>query len=356
MLRDFLSANRGAVIARTRSKVAERAAPRPTEEELEGGIPLFLDQLIDALGLFHDSSSAIGAGATRHGGELLRRGFTVAQVVHDYGSVCEAITELAGEVKAPISADEFRTLHRCLDDAIAHAVTEYSRQREQSIADVETERAGELAHELRNTLGAANMSFEMLRMGRVGVGGSTSTLLGRSLRRLSVLVDSSLAQVRLETGTRSPERVPLREFVEEVEVGAYMDANARGLTLAVAPVDPGIHVEVDRALLTAAVANLLQNAFKFSRAQGLVSLKVHPTEEGRVLIEVEDECGGLPPGKAAELFRPFEQRSADRTGLGLGLSISRKSVEANGGELRVRNIPGRGCVFTIDLPRLSPAP
>jgi len=57
----------------------------------------------------------------------------------------------------------------------------------------------------------------------------------------------------------------------------------------------------------------------------------------------------------AELFRPFEQQGADRSGLGLGLSIVRKSVGANGGEIRVRDLPGTGCVFTIDLPRLPPA-
>jgi len=102
------------------------------------------------------------------------------------------------------------------------------------------------------------------------------------------------------------------------------------------------------------VANLLQNAFKFTRRQGHISLKASSTKE-RVLIEVEDECGGLPPGKADELFRPFKRRGSDRTGLGLGLSISRKSVEGDGGEIRVRDIPGVGCVFTIDLPRLPSA-
>jgi signal transduction histidine kinase len=71
----------------------------------------------------------------------------------------------------------------------------------------------------------------------------------------------------------------------------------------------------------------------------------------RVLIDVEDECGGLPPGKAEDLFRPFEQRGADRSGLGLGLAICLRRVEANGGRLRVRDVPGRGCVVTVELPK-----
>jgi hypothetical protein len=82
-----------------------------------------------------------------------------------------------------------------------------------------------------------------------------------------------------------------------------------------------------------------------------VSLGASATGE-RVLIEIADECGGLPPGKTAELFQPFEQRGSDRSGLGLGLTITRKSISACGGEVRVRDIPGTGCVFTIDLPRL----
>jgi signal transduction histidine kinase len=353
MLREFLLANRAEIIGRTRSKVALRLAPSATEEELQRGIPVFLDQVIDILGQSAGTSGAIGEGAIQHGGDLLKKGFTVAQVVHDYGGVCQAITELATETKASITSDEFHTLNRCLDDAIAQAVTEYVRQREQLIADEGRERLGDLAHELRNALGGAMLSFEILRKGSVGLGGSTAAVLARSLRRLSTLIDSSIAEVRLASGIHAPERVSVHAFVEEIEVGAAMEASARDITLAVTPVKLGVDIEVDRQLLAAAVANLLHNAFKFSRPRGHVAVKASSTKD-RVLIEVEDECGGLPEGKAETLFRPFEQRSADRTGMGLGLSITRRSVEANGGELRVRDIPGIGCVFTIDLPRLAP--
>lgn len=354
VLHDFLTENKSAIIARTRAKVAARPAPRPTEDELANGIPLFLDQLIDVLRLTDGSSTAIERSAGAHGGSLLRRGFTVAQVVHDYGGVCQAVTELADEMKAPISAADFHTFNRCLDDAIAQAVTEYEQRRDQSVADAGRERLGGLTHELRNALGAAMLSFQTLQGGSVGIGGSTAGLLDRSLRRLHDLINSSAVELRLEGGLRAPERVSVSEFIEEIEVGASMEAVARGLTLAVTPGEPGVDMNVDRPLLAAAVANLLQNAFKFTRPHGHVSLKTTSTKD-RVLIEVEDECGGLPPGRAAELFRPFERRSHDRSGLGLGLSISRKGVEAEGGEIHVRDMPGIGCVFSIDLPRLSPA-
>jgi signal transduction histidine kinase len=351
MLHDFLSANRAEIVARAREKVAVRPAPRATPEELASGIPLFLDQLIETLRVSHVSSAAMGDSATLHGQRLLSLGFTVAQVVHDYGSLCLAVTELADETNAPITAAEFHIFNHCLDDAIAQAVTAYGRRREQSIADVGTERLGTLAHEFRNALGAAILSFQSLKTGSVGIGGSTAGLLDRSLRRMVELVDSSVAQVRLEVGRRSVQRVSLREVIEEIEVGASMEAGARGLTLTVTPVESGVNVKVDRQLLAAAVTNLLQNAFKFTRAHGHVALRTSPTEK-RVRIEIEDECGGLPQGIAENLFRPFEQQSSDRTGLGLGLSISRRSVEAEGGELYVREVPGTGCVFTIDLPRV----
>jgi hypothetical protein len=99
------------------------------------------------------------------------------------------------------------------------------------------------------------------------------------------------------------------------------------------------------------VGNLLQNAFKFTRPRTTVTLTVRASAE-RVLIEIHDECGGLPEGNVDELFRPFEQRSADRTGLGIGLAFSRWGVEANNGRIYARNVPDRGCVFTVDLPRL----
>jgi signal transduction histidine kinase len=355
VLHEFLHANRDGIIARARAKVAQRPAPQATEAELESGIPLFLDQLIQTLRGSSTSGPSMRDGATRHGGELLHRGFTVAQVVHDYGGVCQAVTELADETRASITADEFHTFNRCLDDAIAEAVTEFSRQREQALTDQGTERLGELAHELRNALGVAMLAFQTLRTGTVGLGGSTSALLGRSLGRLSTLVDSSLAQVRLDAHLHSQERVSMREFIEEAEVGAAMEANGRGMTLSVTAVEAGVDVMADRQLLAAALANLLQNAFKFTHPRGHVVLRASCTD-GRVLIDVEDECGGLPAGSAENLFRPFEQRSSNRSGLGLGLSITRRSVLANGGDLRIRDRPGVGCTLTIDLPRLAPAP
>ena len=359
MLHEFLTVHRDDIIARTRVKVAARSAPRATQPELEHGVSLFIDQLGETLRLertteARGTDNAIARGAALHGGELRRAGFTIAQVVHDYGDVCQAVTELAITLESPITSDEFKTLNRCLDEAIAQAVTEFARQRESALVDRGTERLGYFAHELRNLLSSASLAYAVLKTGTVGIGGSTGAVLGRSLTALRDLVDRSLTEVRVEAGVVRRERLPLAELMDEIEVAAAIDANSRGLHLRVTPVAPDVLLEVDRQLIAAAVANLLQNAFKFNRRDGHVLLRAETDAvEGRVLISVEDECGGLPAGEAELLFLPFEQRGADRGGLGLGLAIARNAVESNGGEIRVRNVPGRGCIFTIDLPRLA---
>lgn len=352
MLHEFVTANRGEIIARCRGKIASRPAPRPTDVELDYGVPLFVDQLADTLRHALAPNPAIARSATKHGNELLNRGFTIAQVVHDYGGVCQAITELAVETAARITASEFQTLNLCLDNAIASAVTEYSRLREHE----GTERLGRLAHELRNLLNVAVLSFEVLKTGRVGVGGSTGAVLARSLAGLQNLIDREFAVVRLDAGVHYRETVVVHDFIADAEVAPTIEANARGLRFSVTTsVAKDVAVHADRQILESVVSNLLGNAFKFTRAGGHVSLRTHATAD-RVLIEVEDQCGGLPPGKAEELFRPFEQRGLDRTGLGLGLAICHAGARVNGGEIHVLNQPGTGCVFTVDLPRQPPTP
>src|ERR1700722_9536396 len=149
MLFEFIQTHRAELIARTRRKIASRQAPRPTPEELETGVPLFLDQLVETLRISRSTNEDITRSAGVHGRALLQSGFTVAQVVHDYGDICQAVTELAAETRAQITVDEFRTLNRCLDDAIAGAVTEYTAQRDRAVAEEGTQRLGSLIDEVR---------------------------------------------------------------------------------------------------------------------------------------------------------------------------------------------------------------
>lgn len=350
----FLTEKRARIIERCRVKVAARRAPRATRAELERGIPLFLDHLIEALRLQQrEPSSDADAAAARHGSDLLEEGFTVAQVVHDYGDVCQSVIDLAIESAAPISNEEFGILNACIDHAIADAVSEFSRVRDLRVARDSNERLGVLSHEIRNLLSTATLTFDAVKVGRVGMMGATAAVLERTLARLASVVDRSLAHVRLEAGNLQRERVEVAHLLEETEIAATLAARSKGVVVEVRlPDEAGLAVDADAQILSAVVFNLAQNAVKFTRKDGHVVLSARAAA-GRVLIDVADECGGLPAGDTEALFRPFEQLSADRSGLGLGLAIARRGVEVHGGELRVKDIPGTGCVFTVELARVQ---
>src|SRR5690349_3578963 len=129
-LHEFLTANRPEILARARGQSGDRFTSRATPAALESGLPSFFDQLVATLqGHSPGCDAEIEASAARHGDALLRSGFTVGQVVQDYGGLCQAITILASERKASISSDEFQALNGCLDQAVAAAVTEYGRRR-----------------------------------------------------------------------------------------------------------------------------------------------------------------------------------------------------------------------------------
>jgi signal transduction histidine kinase len=360
MLHEFITLHRDEIIARCRASVARRTFPVPTESEIDHGVPLFLDQLVDRLSVPGTSKANIGNSAAKHGHDLLVQGFTVSQVVHDYGDVCQTITQLAMETDAPFRTDEFRLLNQCLDEAIAAAVTMFGEESRQKVAGTHdeaweqgNERIGFLVHELRNLVNTATVAFEVLKTGNVGVGGSTGAVLERSLRGLRELIAHSLDEVRLAKNAAKKARLLVSAFIEEVEATARLAAHARGVTFVVPPVPNDLTIDADGQILAAVVGNLLQNAFKFTRDDSTVTLRVGASAD-RVLIEVEDECGGLPGGDSAkEIVGPFEQRGADRSGLGIGLAFSRWGAEANGGRLYARNITDKGCIFTVDLPRVA---
>jgi signal transduction histidine kinase len=367
--------HRAVLIERCRLMVAQRSSPKATDADLAVGIPIFLDQIIETLRVEQTSErgrspqisgvagggtpSQIGDMATLHGRNLLIQGFTLEQVVRDYGNVCQAVTNLAYDLGAAIEVDEFRSFNRCIDNAIASAVGAYALQQAAAVDQenvlASNSRMGSLVHELRNYLQIVTYAVHAIKTGNVGIAGATGAVLDRSLIGMRHLIDRSLAEVRITAGL--PARVQpigLAKLLRETEAGVPPELQSQGRQLRVGPVDDGITVTGDPEILQAAVFNLLHNAFKFTKRDTAVMLRVQEVAD-RVLIDVEDHCGGLPPGAAETLIRPFVQKGKDQSGLGLGLDIVRRGVEASNGVLRVRDVPGSGCVFTIDLPRHSMA-
>lgn len=223
MLHEFLASNRDELIRRCQSKVRRRDTPAATPTELDNGVPLFLKQLVAALRHEHENpapahehiGTPVALESTRtaalHGRELLALGYTVAQVVHGYGDICQAVTELAAERDAPITVDEFHTFNRLLDNAIADAVASYGHHRDKSVADHDAadlhERLGTLADEQRTLLEKALKALDALKVGNIGLKGATGNVLEDSLVQLRALIDRQHPELRLSTGmTTAPGR------------------------------------------------------------------------------------------------------------------------------------------------------
>jgi hypothetical protein len=201
-LDQFLKDNRDDLIRRTRAKVASRSSPPADPSELADGVPLFLSQLsatLEELGLggtdesaraSHAAQSAITKSAAKHGRELLRLGFSLEQVVHDYGDVCQAVTELAEDCSVGLSVAEFHTLNRCLDNAIAGAVSSWSDERDRAA----TTSTNTFNRDLGKLLDRARTTLDVIRTGKVAAGGATGTLLDRSLTEMRALLDKAEAK------------------------------------------------------------------------------------------------------------------------------------------------------------------
>jgi hypothetical protein len=201
MLHDFITSNRNELIHRCRQKAATRSPQTPAGGDL--GVPLFLQQLVNILSAEQltpersvedpaPNSTEIGRAATLHGAELLRLGFSVDQVVHGYGDVCQAVTGLAVEQKAPIDAAEFQTLNRCLDNAIADAVTVFAGGLPMT---------GDVADERRRLINVAIHTFSAIQTGNIGLTGATATILATSLFDLRQLLVSPPPEISVASAT-----------------------------------------------------------------------------------------------------------------------------------------------------------
>ena len=209
-------------------------------------------------------------------------------------------------------------------------------------------RMGFLVHELRNALACVFVAQAMIK--KAPDAAAAAALLERNLRHMRVLLDRADAEVRLHKEPPAHRRLmTLAEAGRDGVDTAAEQARLKGVELSVR-VDPRLTVNADGPYLASALSNLVRNAIKFTPEGGLVRVR-GVEKDNSVSLEVEDQCGGLPPGGISELFEPFTQKGTDRSGLGLGLAISRRAVALNGGTLEARDLPGRGCVFTITLPK-----
>ncbi|HEY5897565.1 MAG TPA: sensor histidine kinase, partial [Burkholderiales bacterium] len=219
MLHEFLTGNFNTLADSCRVRVAKRYASSVPPPVVDRGIPQFLNQLIGTLQAEQRTTvrvtsepqpspafTPIGRSATIQGAELLRQGYSVDQVVHYYGDVCQTVTDLAVSHGVPISTDEFRTLNRCLDEAIADAVTAFVEEEESAMVEQASDlhqRLGALAEDQRRLVDIALQTFTALQTGKVAFSGATAGALVNILKELRELIERTLPEIRLLTGMTS---------------------------------------------------------------------------------------------------------------------------------------------------------
>jgi signal transduction histidine kinase len=383
ILHEFLKSNEPAILLACEAKSSELGGTSLSSDELKLGLPVFFRQLMTVLetspaepeesevdkpamaraaSASDEPATARAAGrpfeaeiartAGSHGDELQKRGFTLSHVVHAYGSMCQAITEMAIEKREPITPLEFRKLNRCLDVAIAGAVTSFQARHIRVDSSREIQHLGFLAHELRNALTTVNVSLRLIKNGVVGFGGSTGQVLDRGLKHIEELIDRSLTEVRLRVDPKvHTEPAFLLQLVDQIAVTAEVEAQAKNQKLEIR-IEPTLVIEADPYLLYSALSNIIQNAIKYTHPGGVIQVRGNLVGD-QAVIEVEDQCGGLRSTTPGDLFKAFEQQHKDRDGIGLGLAIAHRAITLNHGTIDVDDFPGRGCVFRIKLPNAS---
>jgi signal transduction histidine kinase len=359
-LGNFIGSEREHITQRwTDQLFATTASESLSREAVIDRLGEFLDELSEALRREqrfpqHTDTTITSPTATGHGKQRFELGYDIATVIREYGTLRDVLFQLLDERGVTPSALELRVLSKYLHSAIADAATQYALERDEQLREQASQHMSFLAHELRNPLASARLALATLERQGLLPKARHVEIINRSLGQVSDLIDDALTEIRLRSVRPSQlEPVDVAELLRQLTDESAVDAETRGLQLKIeAPA--GLRVIADRKMLHSALSNLVRNAVKFSREGGSIRVRARESAK-RVLLEVEDECGGLPDGKVQSLFDPFVQVGKDRSGFGLGLAIAKQATEAHGGQLRVHNLPGKGCIFVLDMPT-DPSP
>jgi signal transduction histidine kinase len=337
----------------------QRIGREHVDKELSRGeswddLPHFFDEVLAALRSEEGSSAEAAAsnGSTAsvaHGTQRLRVGFDLAEVIREYEILTECILDEVEAVGGSISTRAFRRVQGLLNAGRAQAISAYIDRRDLEMTRTHSHHVAFIAHELRSPLMTAFLALTALRKNERTEDHWALGMLTRNLNALRELIDQVLTADRLAGQIQlRRESFDLRAVLGQVVAEAQLAAQQRHVEIAVQTPD-ALAFNGDQRLLRSAIGNVLGNAVKFTHEGSAITVRAG-RHDGGMRIEVEDGCGGLPEGNAAQLFELFVQRGEDRTGFGLGLAIVKQALEAHGGRVSVRNVPGKGCVFALDLP------
>jgi signal transduction histidine kinase len=229
--------------------------------------------------------------------------------------------------------------------------------RVESLVRGQRELLANVSHELRTPLARIRVALDLAAEGSAEDAAKSLGGIAGDLAELERLTNDILTSARLELSTGQPplrlERLASREVVADAAERFRAAHPARELL--VDDRSGGAVVELDRMLLRRAVDNLLDNAAKYSTAA--VSLAA-AASDGRLTIGIRDSGEGMSPAEVGSLFTPFFRADRSRArltgGLGLGLLLSRRIVEAHGGTLEIESAPGKGTSARISVPLSQP--
>jgi len=218
-----------------------------------------------------------------------------------------------------------------------------------------------MSHELRTPLSAILGFAQLIESGSPQPTLSQKRSIDQILKAgwyLLELINEVLDLSLIESGqlSLSLEPVSLAEVMYECEAMIEPQARGRGVNLAFCRFETPYFVRADRTRVKQILINLLSNAIKYNKVGGTVSVECRPGSPESIRISVEDTGAGLTQGQLAQLFQPFNrlgQKASIEEGTGIGLVVCKRLIDSMGGVIGVESTVGNGCVFWVELPRMS---
>jgi signal transduction histidine kinase len=357
---DLLDRHMEEITQRFASEMKDTFAARGlSDDDVINTLREYMGEIADGLRAEEDRPGTEGnpprsEGATSHGKQRFELGFDFAVVVREYGVLRDILFEIAERERVPLDFSELRVFSKHLIGGIADAATRYGRERDDALRRQTSKHLGFLAHELRNRLSTMRMAFGLLKsQHQLPKDSRPMAVLEKGFAQLQSLIDDALVEVKMgEKAMLTLSRVDLSELLASLARESALEADAKNIELRVEA--ESCVACADEKLLRSALSNLIGNAIKFTHENKAVFLRARAADH-RVVIEVEDRCGGLPAERIHTIFDPFVQVGKDRSGFGLGLAIAKQAVDAHEGTLRVHSLDSKGCVFLLDLPQDGPS-
>lgn len=248
---------------------------------------------------------------------------------------------------------EIQVLVKYLSSGSGDAASQFGTSREGQLREEASRHLAFLAHELRTPLSSARLALSVLRTKGLKLNdGPSGGVLERSHVKLGTLIDESLVGARLDAGAHADViQLELQPFLDQACDESDAEASVRQIQL-LRSLMPDLWVQGRSPV--APLRRLEPGAQRSEvHARRRASTAAYKTIDGFHCIEIEDECGGLRAGFETQLFHAFSQFGEDRSGFGLGLAIAKQAIEAQGGSIAVRDLPGKGCVFSLKLVKAS---